>query len=76
MFPLLGRTPDTSLFEPMLTCENSFKTAYVDLLRRYSNRADLLEQLRRVIVILSDDSRKVELGEIKHDEREPLVASA
>jgi len=46
------------LFEPELTCENGSLrdkwTKTVRVIRRYSNRSDLLEQLRNVAVILSD----------------------
>jgi hypothetical protein len=47
-------THGAHLLEPTLTCENSSKTAYVGVAGRYSNRPDLLEQLRKVVAILSD----------------------
>jgi hypothetical protein len=42
------------LFEPPLICGNRSKQLLVGVIRRYSNRPELLEQLRKVAVILSD----------------------
>ena len=42
------RQPGARLFEPTLTCENLTVRQTVGVLRRYSNRPDLLEQLREV----------------------------
>jgi hypothetical protein len=44
-----------------LTCDNM-----VGVIRRYSNRPDLLEQLRKVAVILSDDGQGVGTGAMDH----------
>jgi hypothetical protein len=48
------RTPGTRLLEPTLTCEDNAKIASVGVAGRYSNRPDLLEQLRKVAAVLSD----------------------
>jgi hypothetical protein len=48
------------------------------VIRRYSNRPDLLEQLRKVAVILSDDGQGVGTGAMDQPcgERGSLAAAA
>jgi DNA-directed RNA polymerase specialized sigma24 family protein len=41
-----------------------FTALPVDLLRRYSNRSDLLEQLHKVAAILADDSQDDGVGAV------------
>jgi hypothetical protein len=41
----------------MLTCGNRFKQLLVGVAGRYSNRPDLLQQLRKVAAVLSDGGR-------------------
>lgn len=43
----------------MLTCQNSSLNKTVGVTGRYSNRFDLLEQLRKVAAILMDDGQYV-----------------
>jgi hypothetical protein len=58
--------PSARLFEPILTCENISKQLLVGVIRRYSNRPDLLEQLRKVAAILLDDGQGVGTGAMDH----------
>jgi hypothetical protein len=46
-----------NLLEPTLTCEDNPKIAFVGVAGYYSNRPDLLQQLREMAAILSDDSQ-------------------
>ena len=56
------QAPDVRLFEPILTCETDQKYLLVGVAGHYSNHPDLLEQLRKVAAILSDDGHGVGTG--------------
>jgi hypothetical protein len=74
--PATYRKSRARLFEPMLTCEDNPKNSFVGLTGRYSNRPDLLQQLRRVAAVLSDGGQDDGTGAEVASEGSPLAMAA